>query len=79
VLAAPLALLLLGRPVRGRAAPAALLPLVGVALLTLGLVGLLESRWAVYATGGALGTAALLAGAAAARAPATSRSPAGGG
>jgi prepilin signal peptidase PulO-like enzyme (type II secretory pathway) len=44
------------------------------ALLTLG-----QGRWALYATGGALGTAALLAGAGAARAPATSRIPSGGG
>ncbi len=80
LLAAPLALLLLGSSVRvrGRTVLAALLPLVGVALLTLGLVGLLEGRWAVYAVGGALGTAVLLAGAAAARVPAASRVPAGG-
>jgi hypothetical protein len=48
-----------------------------VALLTTGLVGLLEGRWALYASGGALGTAALLAGAAAARVPAAPRVPAG--
>jgi hypothetical protein len=80
VLTAPLALPLLRSPVRARRRTtlAALLPLVGVALLTLGLVGLLEGRSVLYATGGALGTAALLAGAAAARVPAAPRVPAGG-
>lgn len=69
VLVAPLVVLLLRSPLRhaGRALLAGLLPLVGVALLTFGLVGLLEGRWAVYGAGGLLGAAALFAGAAAAR------------
>jgi hypothetical protein len=69
VLVAPLLVLLLRSPLRhaGQELLAGLLPLVGVALLTFGLVGLLEGRWAVYAAGGLLGAAALFAGAAAAR------------
>jgi len=51
VLVAPLVAMLLRSPVRDatRALLAGLLPLVGVALLTFGLVGLLEGRWAVLA------------------------------
>lgn len=40
----------------------ALLPLMGVALLTLGLGGALTGRWALYVTAGLWGAAALLAG-----------------
>jgi len=80
VLAAPLAVMLLRSPLRdaARALLAGLLPLVGVALLTFGLVGLLEGRWAIYGAGGLLGSAALLAGAAAARGAAVSNLPASG-
>ncbi len=72
--------MLLHSPLRdaARALLAGLLPLVGVALLTFGLVGLLEGRWAIYGAGGLLGSAALLAGAAAARGAAVSRLPASG-
>ena len=68
VLVAPLVMVLLRSPFRdaGRVLVAGLLPPVGVALLTFGLVGLLEGRWAVYGAGGLLGAGALLAGAAAA-------------
>lgn len=64
VLVAPLVVLLLRSPLRhaGRALLAGLFPLVGVALLTFGLVGLLEGRWAVYGAGGLLGASALFAG-----------------
>jgi len=74
VLVAPLVVLLLRNPVRaaGRALLAGLLPPVGVALLTLGFVGLLQGRWAVYGAGGLLGAVALFAGAAAARGAAVS-------
>lgn len=80
VLVAPLVVMLLRSPLRdaARALLAGLLPLVGVALLTFGLVGLLEGRWAIYGAGGLLGSAALLAGAAAARGAAVSRLPASG-
>jgi len=66
VLMAPLVVVLLRSPLR-QALLAALLSLTGVALLTFGLVGLLEGRWVVYGAGGLLGAAALFAGAAAAR------------
>ena len=64
VLVAPLVVVLLRSPLRdaGRVLVAGLLPPVGVALLTFGLVGLLEGRWAAYGAGGLLGAGALLAG-----------------
>jgi len=57
VLVAPLVVMLLHSPLRdaARALLAGLLPLLGVALLTFGLVGLLEGRWAIYGAGGLLG------------------------
>lgn len=81
VLVAPLVVMLLRSPLRAaaRALLAGLLPLVGVALLTFGLVGLLEGRWVIYGVGGLLGAAALLAGVAAARGAAVGRPPASGG
>ena len=80
VLVAPLVVMLLRSPFRdaARARLAGLLPLVGVALLTFGLVGLLEGHWAIYGAGGLLGSAALFAGAAAARGGAVSNLPASG-
>jgi len=80
VLVAPLVVMLLRSPFRdaARALLAGLLPLVGVALLTFGLVGLLEGHWAIYGAGGLLGSAALFAGAAAARGGAVSNLPASG-
>lgn len=80
VLVAPLVVMLLRSPLQdaARALLAGLLPPVGVALLTFGLVGLLEGHWAVYGVGGLLGAAALFAGAAAARGAAVGRPPASG-
>ena len=70
VLVAPLAASLLRRPmVRAgstRALAAAVLPLVGMAVLTFGVVGLLEGHWSAYWRGGVLGVGALIAGAVAA-------------
>ena len=64
VLVTPMAAVLLmaaGRhPRRGRLLPA-LLPLIGVALLTLGLGGAVTGRWALYAMAGLLGAAVFLA------------------
>lgn len=64
VLAAPLVALLLGSPLATACGEllAAVLPPVGVAMLTLGVAGLLEGRWAVYGAGGLLGAVALVAG-----------------
>ena len=64
VLVAPMAAVLLTaadrRPRRGWLLPA-LLPVIGVALLTLGLGGAMTGRWALYAMAGLLGAAVLLA------------------
>ena len=66
VLVAPLAALLLSGPMvragSARDLAAAAFPAVGVALLTFGLVGLLQGRWSAYAAGGLLGAVALGAG-----------------
>lgn len=77
VLVAPLVVMLLGSSLRRgrRALLAGLFPPVGVALLTFGLVGMVEGRWAVYVAGGLLGGLALLAGAAVARGAAVGRLP----
>jgi leader peptidase (prepilin peptidase)/N-methyltransferase len=64
-LVAPMVAVLLlagGRHPRRSRLLVALLPLLGVALLTVGLGGALTGRWALYATAGLLGATALLAG-----------------
>ena len=66
VLVAPLAALLLHSPMvragSARDLAAAAFPPVGMALLTFGLVGLLQGRCSAYAAGGLLGAVALGAG-----------------
>ena len=78
VLVAPMAAVLLTaverHPRRGRLLPA-LLPVMGVALLTLGLGGAVTGRWALYAMAGLLGAAALLADHSARREKAVGRGP----
>ena len=54
---------------------ATLLPLIGVALLTLGLGGAVTGRWALYAMAGLLGAAVLLADHSAQREKAVGRGP----
>lgn len=80
VLLAPLIGVLLAAPaVRasgGRHLMSSALTPAGVALLTYGLVGLLEGRWAAYGAGGGLGAAVLLGGVLTARGPQQAHGPA---
>ena len=78
VLVAPMAAVLLTtaerHPRHGRLLPA-LLPVIGVALLTLGLGGAVTGRWALYGMAGLMGVAVLLADHSARREKAVGRGP----